>query len=199
MAILALDLSKSNTGWAVWAPGWEVARYGSWRLGSEFTSDGQVFCKLHQQMTDLWQVMPFTSIYFEQAILPANLSGATNIRALSLASGLGAHVESFAHAMRCQPTAINVSTWRKDFIGTDLVKDANAKARAKRKAEGKGSARDELKRLTIERCRQLGFAPRKDDEADALGILDYALGFHEQVTPPWRANEVLRPMLGGAV
>ncbi|NUR78473.1 MAG: hypothetical protein HOQ28_19580 [Thermoleophilia bacterium] len=50
----------------------------------------------------------------------------------------------------------------------------------------------------MDRCRQLGFSPRYDDEGDALGILDHALDFHEHVRPPWRSQEVLRPMLGGA-
>ncbi len=194
--ILALDLSKTRTGWAIWTPGWEKPRYGGWKLGSEYTSDGGVFCALHMRLAELRQVMRFGSIYHEQAILPANLSGKTNIRALALAAGLAAHVESYAEATGCRAYAINVSTWRRDFVGDDLVKDAQAAARAKRKLSGKGSARDKLKELTKDRCRQLGFAPRSDDEADAIGILDFALDFHEHIRPPWRVNEVLRPMAG---
>lgn len=194
-AILALDLSKTRTGWAAWERGAPKPRYGSWVLGSEYSTDGQVYAKLHQRLSELRAVIRFGSIYYEQAILPANLSGNTNIRALSLAAGLAAHVESFAFAMKCQATAINVGTWRKDFIGSELVKDAQADARAKRKLTGKGSARDKLKALTMARCRQLGFAPRFDDEGDAIGILDFALDFHEHVRPPWRAEEVLREPL----
>ena len=59
------------------------------------------------------------------------------------------------------------------------------------------SARDPLKAATMERCRQLGMKPRNDDEADAIGILTYGLLLNG-VTPPWIANEVLRPALGGA-
>lgn len=41
---------------------------------------------------------------------------------------------------------------------------------------GKGRApRAELKRLTIEACRRRGWEPENDDEADALGLLDYAV------------------------
>lgn len=197
MTYLSLDLSKRSTGWAAWQPGWDKPRYGSWALGSEFTSDGGVFCKLHRNLADLRKLVAFEAIYYEQAILPANLSGNTNIRALSLAAGLAAHVLSFAEAFGCRPCAINVGTWRKDYVGSDLVKGAQAKARAKRALSGgKASARDELKALTMARCRQLGFAPRKDDEADAIGILDFALDFHEHIVPPWRADEVLRPPLG---
>jgi hypothetical protein len=91
-----------------------------------------------------------------------------------------------------------VSNWRKDFIGNDLVKDALAAARAKRKLTGKGSARDKLKALTMARCRQLGFSPRFPDEADAIGIADFSIDFHEHIIPPWRSDEVLRPMMGAA-
>ncbi|HWK32786.1 MAG TPA: hypothetical protein VNR51_03790 [Hyphomicrobium sp.] len=194
--VCALDLSKSRTGFAVWQPGWDKPRYGSWRLGTEWTSDGGVYAAIHVRMAELRAVMPFRTIYFEEPILPANLSGKTNIRTLKLAAGIAAHVESFAEATGCMAHAVNVGTWRKDFVGADLVKDAQAAARAKRAITGKGSARDKLKALTVERCRQLGMSPRSDDEADAIGILDFALDFHEHVTVPWRANEVLRPPLG---
>ena len=195
MKILSLDLAKSRTGWAAWQPGWSAPRHGSVVLGSEFATDGGVFLRLQRELDTLHRGIGFDVIYYEQAILPANLNGNTNLRALSLAAGLAAHVESFAEARRCRSFAINVSAWRKDFVGPDLVKDAQSDARAKRKLTGKGSARDKLKALTMARCRQLGFAPRHYDEADAIGILDFALDFHEHVTPPWRAGEVLRAPL----
>lgn len=199
MRILTLDLSKVSTGWAVWQSGWSLPRYGSWTLGSPYTPPGAVFAKLHHNLSDLRAVMSFDVIYHEEAIDARNLSGNTNIKALRLASGLAAHVESFAYATGCRAHAINVSTWRKDFIGEQMVKDENAKARAKRKATGgKASARDALKSLTMERCRQLGMKPANNDQGDAIGILDFALDFHEHVTPPWRSEEVLRPALGGA-
>lgn len=194
--ILALDLSKRNTGWAYWQPGWDKPRSGAWVLGSEYSSNGMVFCKLHVRMAELRQVMGFETIYYEEPIDPRNLGGQTNIQSLRILSGLAAHAESFAEAMGCRVYAINVTTWRKDFIGEDLVKDAQAAARAKRAASGKGSATDKLKRLTMDRCRQLGLNPRSNDEGDAIGILDFALDFHEHIRPPWRADEVLRPPVG---
>lgn len=196
--LLALDLAKSRTGWCIWHKGWTAPRFGSVRLGSEYATDGQVYARLHKELSALKVTFGFDVIYHEQAILPANLNGQTNLRALQLAAGLAAHVESFGAATGCRVFAVNVSNWRKSFLSADIVKDAQAVARARRKATGKGSARDKLKSLTIERCRQLGFSPRYPDEADAIGIADYALEFHEQVTVPWRSDEVLRPALGVA-
>jgi hypothetical protein len=198
---LALDLSKKRTGWAVLGDGWRAPRYGSWHLGSEYTADGGVFAKLHQEMAALHSVMPFERIYIEEPVSPAHLSGFTTIQTIRLLAGIAAHVHSFAHAYGLpKVTEINVSSWRPDFIGR--IDDAEAKARARRAKKAgdkKASATDELKRLTIERCQQFGFKPRSNDEADAIGILTYAI-LSRGETPPWLADEVLRPPLamGGA-
>ncbi|PTR06418.1 MULTISPECIES: hypothetical protein [unclassified Novosphingobium] len=194
MTILALDLSKRGTGWAVWIEGTDAPRYGSWVLGSEFTTRGQTYAKLHANLLDLRALCRFEHLYFEEPISPAQLSGHTNIDTLRVLSGLAAHAESFAHAMGLRTAqAINVSSWRGDFIGRIAASDARKRAKAANR-----SASDSLKALTIERCRHLGFKPRTNDEADALGLLDYACGLRG-LTPPWRQNEVLRPMLTGSV
>jgi hypothetical protein len=192
MKPLALDLSKTSTGWSYWDGTAERPRFGHWNLGSEYTTDGGVFARLQANMADLYAVARFDWIYFEEPIHPANLSGNTNIRAIKLASGLAAHVESFGHALNCRTKSINVEQWRKAFIGEDIARQTKANARRRGK-----SARDTLKALTMERCRQLGMAPRKDDEADAIGILTYACELNH-ITPPWLASEVLRPMFAGA-
>jgi hypothetical protein len=197
MGYVALDLSKSSTGWAAWRPGWELPRYGHWVLGSEYTSRGGVFTKLHQNMSDLHRVVcPIEFLFVEEPISPAQLQGGTTINTLRIASGLAAHAESFAHAMGVRRIQeFNVSSWRGDFIGR--VENAEAKARARRAkkaGDARASARADLKALTIERCRQLGMTPRKDDEADAIGILTYGL-LISGVQPPWLATEVLRAPL----
>jgi hypothetical protein len=199
--ILALDLSRTRTGWAVLRDGAARAEFGHWVLGTEWTSNGGVFAKLHQVMAELHQVMPFDSIYFEQPITPAHLQGYTTIQTLRLLGGLASHVESFGHAFRCRTVMdINVEHWRGEFIGADLVAEIKADVRRQKRAGDKrASGRKDLKWAVMERCRQLGFRPRYDDEADALGLLTYAILLRGE-TPPWLAEEVLRPPLavGGA-
>lgn len=192
--MIALDLSKRSTGWAVWMGDDTAPRYGSWELGSEYTGRGQTYAKLHANLLDLRAVSRFEALYFEEPLNPNKLKGQTNIDTLRVLSGLAAHAESFGHAMELRIVqGINVDSWRPAFIGR--VNSSEAKRRAK--AAGK-SATDSLKALTMERCRLLGFHPRNTDEADALGILDYCAGLRG-VVPPWRADEVLQPMLvGGA-
>lgn len=199
MNILSLDLSKRSTGWAIWMEGTDAPRYGHWVLGSEYTSDGGTYVKLHQMMADLHMVMPFENLYFEEPIHPAQLGGHTNIDTLRVLAGLAAHATSFAHAYQLRSVnPINIATWRADFIGRIANSDAKARARARKQAGLKSaSATPELKELVMERCRQFGFRPRRNDEADALGILDYACSVRG-IIPPWREGEILRPALGGA-
>lgn len=57
--------------------------------------------------------------------------------------------------------------------------------------KGRGE-RAELKKLTIERCRQLGWSPADDDAADALALLNYAM--HLYSVPGVKAG----PLFGAA-
>lgn len=227
MTYLALDLSKRSTGWALWNPEWrnsglswdhfeneedymeylssarttapDVPRYGHWNLGSEWTTEGGVYAKLHRNLSDLYKVEKFTHLYFEEPINPSHLQGGTTAQTIWMLGGLAAHVQSFGHIKRCRMVkAVNVERWRKDFIGDMVVREVKAGTRRARKAgNSKASSTDQLKKLTIERCRQYGFNPRKNDEADAIGILTYAI-LLDGVTPPWLARETLRPQLVGA-
>jgi hypothetical protein len=176
---IALDLSKRSTGYAVWMPDWDMPRCGCWQLGSEYTSDGRTFAKLHQNLSDLRKLARFENLYLEEPIHPASLSGHTNIDTLRVLAGLAAHAESFGAAVGLRIVSrVNVSSWRKHFVGK----------------MPRGTKSKQWKDYAMERCRQYGFSPRKDDEADALGILDYACDL-QGIVPPWRANEVLRPAL----
>ena len=156
--------------------------YGHWQLGSQYTSDGKVFVKLHQQMSDLRRVVcRFDAIYFEEPLRPEMLSGHTNIDTLRVLTGLASHVESFAAAMSITAMRINISSWRKFYIGK-MPRTTKSK---------------DWKAYSMERSLQLGFKPKRDDEADALGILDYSCEL-KGITPPWRTHEILRPMLAGS-
>ena len=182
MRILALDLSKSSTGWAVWGKDDARLSSGTWQLGSEYTSNGLVFAKLHQRMSDINLLGAIDAVFVEDALDARALSGNTNIQTLKLASGLGSHAESWAEAMGCRIfRAVNQTTWRRHFIGSMR----------------RGTKSVDLKEYAMQRCRDLGFKPQKHDEAEAIGLLDYAcddLGF----LPPWRANIPLVQQFGKA-
>ena len=177
--LLALDLSKRSCGWAMLAEGADTPRYGHVVLGSEFTSSGQTYVKLHWMLSDLRSVCRFERMFYEEAINPAALSGHTNIDTLRVLAGLVAHVESFGSALGIRTDAVNNTTWRRHFLGK----------------MPRGSKTKDLKDYCIERCRQYGWKPKNSDEADALGILDWACEARG-ILPAWRADEVLRQPLG---
>lgn len=173
--ILALDLSKRSTGWALLDSTSSKARYGSWVLGSEYTPDGAVYCKLHKSMSEIYQICKFEHLYFEEPLHPAKLQGGTNINSLRVLSGLASHAESFGEAYSLRTiNRVNISSWRSSFLGP----------------QKRGTKRPVLKEISMEKCRAYGWNPKNDDEADALGILDYACTARGFV-PPWRAHEQL--------
>lgn len=179
MRILALDLSKRSTGWACASVDDAKPSYGHWVLGSEYTSNGRVFLKLHQNMSELNTLGRIDAVFYEDAINILPGAQFTNVHAIKLASGLIAHADSWGDAMGCRIVrAVNLATWRRSFFGNI----------------GRKHGRSDLKQYSIDRAKQLGFSTRNDDEADAIGILDYAIESLGHV-PVWRANEVLRPPL----
>jgi hypothetical protein len=176
----AFDLSKAATGWAVWQPGWDAPRFGHWKLGGEFTTRGQVFCKLQRSMLELHKVMPFEEVVYEEPLLLGPAAGHTTADTQKLLIGLAMHVESFCEAMKIRRcNEINQSSWRKGFIGS--VK--------------RGTKRTDLKTLTIERCRAYGWNPSRDDEADSLGVLEYHLATRK-IDRPWRDNALFGGQVG---
>lgn len=198
MTYLALDLSKRRTGYAAWGPAFNRPLLGNFQLGSEYTGNGQTYVKLLSELGAMHRLHGFEAIFYEEPINPGQLSGHTTIDTIRVLCGIAEHVESFAYAKGIKARAVNVERWRKDFVGDMVVREVKAGVRRKRKAgDLKASARDHLKSLTVERCRQLGMEPSCNDEADAAGILTYSL-LLAGITPPWIEAETLRPMLGAA-
>lgn len=180
MSFLALDLSKRRTGWAQYRVGWEKPIYGSFQLGSEYTTIGGTCAALHRELSAIHKLTPVEWCWIEKPLTAAQIKGNTNAEVLFTLAAIAAHAHSFAYAMGwagqgCRE--VNIASWRRHFIGS----------------QKRGTKRVTLKELTIERCRHFGWSPRGDDEADALGILDYAL-HSRSITPPWRQNETLQPM-----
>jgi len=177
--ILALDLSKSSTGFALWDTAASRPVSGTWLLGSSMTTTGQACINLHQRLNDLYSVSPFDTVIYES---PLNLDSSklvTNADTTFLLIGLAVHVDSFCEAKRVRKyRCVNQTTWRRHFIGSMK----------------RGTKTVQWKAYAMERCIQLGFRPAKHDEAEALGVLDYMCEM-EGIVPPWRRDEVLRPPL----
>jgi hypothetical protein len=183
MKIVALDLSKSNTGWAHWDTQTEIDPvYGSEVLGSEYTENGMVFAKLHALLSDIEESGEIDAIFYEDAINILPGAKNTNVHAIKLSAGLIAHVESWGYQRGVGIVhAVNMKSWRRTYFGGVSNKIGRA----------------ELKEMSIERGKLFGWKPRNDDEADALGVLDYATSYMG-IQPFWRLRETLQPPLGRA-
>src|SRR3546814_12506517 len=92
-AIVALDLSKRSTGWALWEQGSDSARFGTWVLGSEYTSRGAPYRKLRQHVADLSRLVTIEHIFFEELLRPDQIQGHTNIDSLRVLTTLAAMAE----------------------------------------------------------------------------------------------------------
>ena len=96
-------------------------------------------------------------LVFEQSLPQGRGLRTTQATVIRLVSLIGiTEMVAYEHRVKC--AHVNVMTWRKHFTG---------KGRWKTSKEGK--------RAVVRMCRQLGFSPLDDNEADALGILDYAI------------------------
>lgn len=179
MDILALDLSKRAAGWARYRSGDAKPTFGTWKLGSEVTSMGRTFLNLHRMMNDQCAFGKPDVVAYEMPLLLGPAAGNTTADTQMVLIGLAMHAESFCEAkvISCQST--NMSTWRKHFIGS----------------MPRGTKRTVLKDYVIQRCQQLGVNPADDNQADAIGILDYVLN-GRGILPPWRNANVLTRELG---
>lgn len=173
MTHLALDLSKWSAGWARWAPSLDLPVSGAWELGSEVSTPGRVFARLHQRLDELHKATPFESISYETPLYLDVWQPSAHKEAHLLLVGLAAHVHSYCDARRIRICrSVQMAKWRRRFIGP----------------MPRGTKGPELKEHAMARCRELGMTPRTNDEAEAIGILDYVLHL-EGYAAPWRITE----------
>lgn len=154
--LLALDLATA-TGWAAWAPGKPVA-YGT----RHFAPGADLGPLLHQfewWLADKMNELKVDHVVHEAAILPPG-SGISSRMKLFTLIGV-AHLVAWRQGVTVDSYA--VSQWRSHFIGK-LPRE---------KGETKPHYRLRLKQATVDACQLRGWAPRDDNAADALGLLDY--------------------------
>lgn len=150
MKILGLDLAR-QTGWACGEP-CALPVYGTLRLDA--ATEPARFLQLGRMVTGLIQQHGVTAVVIEQP----HVSAKFGFNALMPLFGYRAAALMAAES-RGVPVnwAAGASTVRKHFIGAGGLKREAAKA------------------AVVERCRQRGWNPKNDDEADALALLDWRL------------------------
>ena len=179
MDVLALDLSKRAAGWARYRSGDAKPAFGTWKLGSEVTSNGRAFLNLHRNLADQCAFGKPDLIAYEMPLMLGPAAGNTTAETQEILIGIAMHAESFCEAKVIGCQSVNMSTWRRHFIGS----------------MPRGLKRATLKDYVIKRCQELGLNPADDNQADALGILDHALS-GRGILPPWRQANILTRELG---
>lgn len=172
---VALDLSLSSTGWASWDGISDAPSYGHWKLADGMKWRARGYVRLHKALLEIHATTPIDHLIFEEPLSQASVKGNSSIETLQTLAGLAAHAESFAAAIKATSRPVNIASWRRHFIGS----------------MPRGTKSPDLKAMTMKRCRELGFSPVGNDEADALGLLDFAL-HQDGITPPWRLTNVLQ-------
>ena len=172
--ILALDLSKSGTGWARFVTGEARPTYGSLKLGNEMNDIADCQVRLYKFLCEQFLFAVPDEIWVE-APLPGNQQ--SNEQNNRLANALCATVHFTARAKRIRCLEVGNGTWK----STQLT--------------NRRLPRTEIKALSIAMAEKFGMAPKNDNEADALHILTHALQ-RNCITPPWLPQQML-PEIGG--
>jgi hypothetical protein len=173
MRVLALDLSIKSTGWALWDETQERPAHGAWKLGEGLEWRARAFCRLQRQMMDLHRLGHIDRVFYEQPLNPALLNRANNPAVPAALIGLAMHVESFCEATAIRCIDVHQATWRRHWLGK----------------MPRGTKSANLKSMSLERCRMLGWKPATGDAAEALGLLDFGL-HHGGVKTPWQDASV---------
>jgi hypothetical protein len=176
MDILAFDLSKSSTGYARYQSDCERITYGSFSLGDSEYRLGDCTVVLFQKIKELCLFDKPDLIVYEEQL---NGNRQSNERNNRQANAWAVVVQLYAAWYKIRHYPINNQTLKDSWLMPE-----------------RKLSRDEAKSASVAMSRRFGLRPKNHDEADAIGLLDYAM-LREKITPPWRANEVLRPPLGG--
>ena len=214
MKIIALDVSASSTGWALWTdedlreafeqPGWlkalEVCGLSrtsrNWRVFDDGSSIAHGAWRLKSEWSREGQPHAVLHERLSQLHAISPFEHVVYERALTPEQRGGASnpgndilVELLGHVK-----SFHYAYGLRGLLGVHRAswqKDFIG-------SQKRGTKRRTLLELIKLRADQLGFVIKKDDEAAAIGLLTYSLLCHQHLTPPWISQEVLRPALGVA-
>lgn len=183
LRVLALDIAKHRTGWAVGFPGMDRPWWGVYELAGEW--DRHEGLRLHQWRTFLERKIDEHSVTYVAMERPFvdtrdfNYNGAVPILQMW---GI---VLELAQAKGIRHGAVPIGSWRSHFLGTAKAPAGLAKAQ-------RTSA---LKDMAVKQALHRGWLCQFHDEAEALGIMDFALAcldadYDHKVGPTVRRTEL---------
>lgn len=185
-AVLALDLA-TTTGWALHRPGMQRPFFDAFMLPGPPNAIGQPCDALERWLREMAintrSEGGISHYFFEAQHIAENMNPQNAYRLI----GLGAIVEKFAYQTKALAYAVDISTWRKHFLGrgSGFKRDKTKKGKPYLPGE-------DPKELALQRCEQYGWHTDIHDAAEACGILDYALSIIPDYHRPWRDELLLK-------
>lgn len=148
--LLTLDLA-TTTGFALWQPG-QHPRLGTKRIGDTGNDIGLFLQKFELWFNGMVQTANITDVFFEAAYVGPK----TTQQVARKLFALGGFTEYLCREREIRCYEMQVAQWRRHFLGGN-------------------PRRTDAHTATKERCLQLGITYRNQDEADAFGMMDYAV------------------------
>jgi Holliday junction resolvasome RuvABC endonuclease subunit len=161
--LLALDIA-TVTGWAYTADPNDLdlePEFGSMRLPKTGPDIGAFLCAYREWLMPLIEQLRPKDVVFESPIMPAT----SQIIILRKLYGLAGVTEMVCTEHQTACTEAYMQKVRKHFCGHARPGDRKAKGLERRR---------QIKAAVVQACRDRGWNPTNDDEADALAVLDYA-------------------------
>lgn len=164
MNLICLDLATCY-GYAILHNGKVVS--GSRRLPGDHLTDGRRMLDYANWLADQIRFFEPDNVVFESPYVSHTPGRQTSQRTVLTLFYLAATTELICAQMQVPCYSLRPGDWRKSFLGADNT-----------------TGRKKLKDLVMRHCLLRGLRPKDDNEADALGVLEYA-AFRFGVRPPW--------------
>jgi hypothetical protein len=161
--VLALDIAKHRTGWAVGYSGMTRPSWGVYNLAGDW--DRHEGLRLHQWRNFLEVTIDTHSVEYiamERPFIDLKSFDWNGTAPILQMHGI---VLELAHARGIRAGAVSISSWRSHFLGT-------SKAPAGLASNQRTNA---LKDMAMRQCLRRNWLCEYHDEAEALGIMDFAL------------------------
>jgi len=175
-AVLQYDLS-GRAGYAIWAPGLAKPYHGILNLPPSRTngSNGPALKLLFEHVTWADRNFGLAHIGFELFIaatgsreLDAKTTFVTSPKTQRKQIGLIAAIDLCAEILEIDATPVHNMSWRTLWLGS----------------QPRGTKRDRWKVLAVNKARSMGWDPKGDDDADAIGQLHWLLAKLD-IRPDW--------------
>ncbi len=163
LVVLALDLAKNRSGWAVGSPGWKRPFWGIFELAGEWDRhEGKRLHDFREFLARKCSEHSVTYIAIERFFI--NIKDFDFAGTTPIAQMHGIAME-YAHSQGIRCGSVAIGSWRSHFLGTSVA--------PKHLASKQRTAF--WKEMAVKACVARNLYVTFHDEAEAIGIMDYAL------------------------